>query len=452
MNYFRTPRSVGRLWSDESLATSENVSSSSELRVVAFDDPPYISVQRGVDGSLTFDGYLYHLWKILAQELDLRYRLVPSREGGYGITHENGTWNGLVGELVNGRADVALTWLNIRPDRAAVVDLIDAVPVERERYTFYVRQGARVVPDITPALLGSIFRPLQLHVWLLLLASLVVLSAALCFCSQYDRAKQKRTGKELTVEEVGWGSCLFSVFMSMVGQGWTSTPRSSSARIITSITWMLGMLININYTANLISFLAVTKVDRPISSLQEFADRPSWQLAIEKGSGIVNDWKESDSALERDLYHRVLRGKGMIELDGTVENSRRAVLPEVLSYIDINRLIYPLGSEACAVVPLLDDMPSQRNTYMAMAKGRDDLKQAGILNRLKRLWLTSQTSICQSSGEFRALTFGDLLPILLLIPIAVVSSIIILVLEFIKKSMLRFLSSRLFKLVENIIF
>ena len=435
-------QSVGRPWSGSPLETSSNLSSSGVLRVVAFDDPPYTSVRRRPDGSFSFGGYLYQLWQILSDELGLRYRMVPSLEGGYGSTDENGKWNGLVGELVSGRGDVALTWLNIRADRAAVIDIIDAVPVERERYTFYLRQGSRVVPEITPSMLGSIFKPLQLHVWLLLLVALLVLSAALCAASWYDEAKLRRAGKKQTAEELSWGMCVLSVFMSMVGQGWASTPRSSSARVITSVCWMLGMLINISYTANLISNLTVSRVDRPISSLQEFDQRPDWLLTIEKGTAVINDWRESGSALEQGLYRRAVHGDRLIQLDGTVESSRRAIQPQVLSYIDVNRLIYYLGSEACAVVPLLDQMPSYRNTYMVMAKGRDDLKQAinrvmmrlneaGTLDRLKSLWLRSKSGVCRSSADIKSLTFGDLLPILLLLPIALISSMAILVLELI---------------------
>ncbi|XP_043211769.1 glutamate receptor 4-like [Amphibalanus amphitrite] len=437
-------RQAGLPWSSKLPETPENLTSQDPLRVVAFDDPPYVSVHHRPDGSVSFSGYLFQLWQIIADELDLSYQLVAiPQDSGYGSMDENGTWTGMVGELTYGRADLALTWLNGRPDRASVVDLIDAVPVERERYTFYLRQGARLVPKVTPTMLSSIFRPLHLHVWLLLLAALLVLAAALRLSSRYDGESSGPTVEDRRAREhLGWGSCLFSVFMSMVGQGWSVTPRSNSGRVVTSVTWMLGMLINISYTANLISHLAVTTVDRPISSLQEFAEQPDWLLAVEAGTGIINDWKSSDSALEQGLFRRVISGEGLLRLDGTRESASRAIQPRVLAYIDLHRLTYALGSEACAVVPLLDRMPSYRSTYLAMAKGRPRLKrainrvmlrmdQSGTLDRLKSMWLRAGRGTCQPSGGVKALAFGDMLPVLLLIPIAVFFSAVIVVLEVI---------------------
>ena len=51
-----------------------------------------------------------------------------------------------------------------------------------------------------------------------------------------------------------------------------------------------GILISINYTANLISYLTVSRQEAPITSLEEFASRPDWTLAMEHGVGILADW------------------------------------------------------------------------------------------------------------------------------------------------------------------
>ncbi len=37
--------------------------------------------------------------------MNFTYTLVPSPDGGYGLLKPDGTWNGLVGHLIDGKAD-----------------------------------------------------------------------------------------------------------------------------------------------------------------------------------------------------------------------------------------------------------------------------------------------------------------------------------------------------------
>ncbi|KAF0288577.1 Glutamate receptor ionotropic, kainate 4 [Amphibalanus amphitrite] len=135
--------SVGERWSGNPLGQTEPGHFPEELVVTAIDDRPHFIINQLANGSYTYDGYLYQLWEILAQQLGLRYRIQPLLNGGgYGYLDPNGTWTGLVGELAAGRADVALSWLTYRVDRAAVVHFVDAVPVERDQYAFSVAGGS----------------------------------------------------------------------------------------------------------------------------------------------------------------------------------------------------------------------------------------------------------------------------------------------------------------------
>ena len=95
---------------NRSVSTEDVLEAASELRVTAVHDPPYVSVHTLPNGSYKFDGYLYDIWKIIAQTLNIRYRLTPVSDGGFGLLDGNGTWNGMVGDLAYGRADVGLTW------------------------------------------------------------------------------------------------------------------------------------------------------------------------------------------------------------------------------------------------------------------------------------------------------------------------------------------------------
>ena len=427
--------SVGRTWSEEPFSGK---GMAEELRVTAFHDPPYISVVQQVDGSFHYDGYLYDLWKTIARELHLSFRMVPVDNGGYGSMDTNGTWSGLIGELAYGRADVALTWVSLRQDRAQVVDYVAAVPVAQDQYTFHVRQGSGGIPKITPGMFSSLLKPLHMDVWWTLLASLLVVSVVLRVALRYNHKSAERRE---TVADMTWGSCLLASFMSLVGQGWAISPDSLAARTTTIFSWILGILIYVNYTANLISYLTVTTVDKPINSLSEFSEQSDWKFAIERGIGNLNDWQVSADPYERELYQRVMRKEGYIELDGSAEAARSALQPNVLFFIDINRMFFTVGAEACVTVPLLDQLPSKSNSYMVMAKGREKmhsainqmmrlLNQAGTISRLQTQWFEAGKDMCATPAGFKELSLGDVLAVLILVPLAVICSVTIFGLEW----------------------
>ena len=433
---------VGQSWTDEPFVTATAEALDHELRVTAVHDPPYISIYPHANGSYSYDGYIYELWQLIARRLGLRYRVVPLLGGAFGGLDSNGTWNGMVGELAYGRADVALTWLTLRHERAAVIDYIDTMPIDGVKLEFFIRRGTGEVPRLSPVMLGSLLKPFDTNVWWALLASMFVLSVVLrlTLWLSHPRGEERRT-----VEEMTWGSCLLSCFMSVIGrQSWATTPSSTAARIVTVFSWILGIIIHASYTATLISHLTVTvTVDRPISSLKEFSEQSDWMFAIEPGHAHLDDWKLSEDVYKRKLYWRAFNRQGFIALDWTPESIRRILKPRVMSFTTLNRLSQVFGEEACSLVTLNDHQPPMvTNGYMVMAKGQDDLRRSiahlmlrmyetGQLQRLRNKWVSSNASTCELSTHSRALSFGDFLPVSVIVPLALILSSAILFIEVI---------------------
>lgn len=52
------------------------------------------------DGTVSYKGYCIDLINELARALHFTYELYPVPDGYYGALTENGTWNGMIGELV----------------------------------------------------------------------------------------------------------------------------------------------------------------------------------------------------------------------------------------------------------------------------------------------------------------------------------------------------------------
>ena len=420
----------GSSWSNESEDVLE------ELRVTAVHDPPYISIQPLPDGSYIFEGYLYDVWQVIAQALHIRYRLVPLVDGGFGRLDENGTWTGMVGELTYGRADVALAWLWMRKDRLAVVDYLE-VPVEKSSDRFYFSKELDDTPDLTSDMFNSLLRPLHTHVWWALLGSLLVLSLALRGTARLCRGQDKRDESETT-----WASCLFSNFMSLVGQGWTSMPSSLSGRTVTIFTWFLCIIISNSYTAILISNLTVVTVHRPINSLKEFTEQSDWTLTMAPDHIHLNDWKSSSNKYERELYRRVTNKNQFIPFYyRTKESALGSIKPNMLTYVNIDRMFYKLQAQACSLVPLYEEPIEPTNyNYMVMAKGKDKLRramnrvmkkaaEAGILLILKKRWI-KRSDMCVSTLGAKPISFGNSFALLMILLLGCVASVIVILLEW----------------------
>ena len=53
------------------------------------------------DGSTSYTGYCIDLLNELKRNLKFTYDIYSAPDGNYGIETENGTWNGMIGELLS---------------------------------------------------------------------------------------------------------------------------------------------------------------------------------------------------------------------------------------------------------------------------------------------------------------------------------------------------------------
>ena len=440
MAYHGNLLSVGRQWSLEDVETELATGEVQELRVTTVHHPPYMTIDSQPDGSYSYSGYLYDLWETIAKELNVRFRMVPLLVRDYGTLHENGTWSGMVGELAYGRADVAVTPLLMRSDRADVVDYLDVYPAESFTFKFYVRREREEIPELSMDLFGALLKPLHVSVWWTLLASVMLLSVVLWISEGLNNRAQAKKGN--TARDMNWTSCLLSCFMTIVGQGWASTPVCLSARIVTLSCWMLGIVITTSYTANLISHLTVIDDASPITNLKEFSEQPGWKLAVTSGHASINDWKVSSNPYERQLYRRTVSGDGFIPLDISLfENSYDGTKGKVMFYSSAKTLFRLLGDGGCVFVPVPNAPEKSYVGFMAISKERQRLRRninrlllkmgnVGLVKRLRDRWVDPPDLMCEKSTGYKTMTFGDMLSVLLIMPLTMCACVIIFGMEW----------------------
>jgi len=90
---------------------------SRQFVVTAISEPYVLKRQSG-----EFHGFGVDLLDELSKFLRFNYTINIVRDGRYGKEDENGTWNGMIGEVMRGEADLAVSDLTITYSRERVID------------------------------------------------------------------------------------------------------------------------------------------------------------------------------------------------------------------------------------------------------------------------------------------------------------------------------------------
>jgi glutamate receptor, ionotropic, invertebrate len=130
-----------------------------------------------LEGNDRFSGYLMDIFKEIARRLDFQYEIEIVHDNNFGTDLGNGSWNGMVHQLMAGRADIALASFTITRARQRVIDFS----------TPYVHVGISILahePGKETGHLWSFFSPLSFDIWIY-----VLLAVGVCALSLYIIAR-----------------------------------------------------------------------------------------------------------------------------------------------------------------------------------------------------------------------------------------------------------------------
>ena len=95
----------------------------------------------------SFTGTNVDLLESLAQSLNFSYELYPAADGKFGIKLPNSSWNGVIGDLLNQKANFSNADLGITKSRGEAVDFTADIAVAHDR--FYMKKPMAEVNFMT---------------------------------------------------------------------------------------------------------------------------------------------------------------------------------------------------------------------------------------------------------------------------------------------------------------
>ncbi|XP_037081806.1 glutamate receptor ionotropic, kainate 2-like isoform X1 [Pollicipes pollicipes] len=226
---------------------------------------PSSTLRRGND---RFEGICVDLMDKLAEAHNFNYTLIVNRAGTAGKPDPvTGRWNGMIGDLLENRAHLAVADLTITGSRGKAINFT----------TQWMSLGISLVytkPMKQPPSLFSFLSPFSLEVWAYMGMAMFGVSFLMFVLARFSpfewsaphpcHTDQSTLTNKFGVRNSFWFSC-----GSVMQQGSDILPQAMSTRMIAGIWWGFTLIMISSYTANLAAFLTIETRYSPIESADD---------------------------------------------------------------------------------------------------------------------------------------------------------------------------------------
>ena len=385
---------------------------SKEVIVVATTlSEPYTMLKKDADsanrdGNDRYEGFAVDLTAEIARIVGINCTL--SIVAGYGSRGEDGSWTGMVGEILEGRADMAIADLTINSDRERVVDF--SMP--------FLELGISILFVASPSKsidLFSFMAPFSPAVWLLMLAGGVAVSLGLFLISRnspFETAELDSADGDSPF--LSFNHCLWFSVASWMQQGCDFLPRAVSTRTLASVWWFFTLIIISSYTANLAAFLTIERMELPISSVKDLVTSKIKYGALQTGS-TLSFFKESDNPLYRKVW-RSMEGFEDVLVQSNTEGVEKVIMErgKFAFFMESTSLEYQIerNCELTQVGGLLDSksygVALTRNSRLRapVSSAIIRLQESGVIAKLKRKWWREERGGGACAAEEKSATGG----------------------------------------------
>ncbi|KAG8433835.1 hypothetical protein GDO86_012270, partial [Hymenochirus boettgeri] len=296
-------REIGVWYSNRTLAmnaTSLDINLSETLEnktlvVTTILENPYMMRKanfRSLSGNDQYEGFCAEMLMELAALLRFNYKIKLVEDGLYGAPEPNGSWTGMVGELINRKADLAVAAFTITAEREKVIDFSKPFMTLGISILYRVQMGRK------PGYF-SFLDPFSPAVWLFMLLAYLAVSCVLFLAARlspyewYNPHPCLRERHHILENQYTLGNSLWFPVGGFMQQGSEVMPRALSTRCVSGVWWAFTLIIISSYTANLAAFLTVQRMEVPIESADDLADQTNIEYGTIHGGSTMTFFQNS---------------------------------------------------------------------------------------------------------------------------------------------------------------
>uniref|UniRef100_A0A4W3ILQ9 Glutamate receptor, ionotropic, AMPA 2b n=1 Tax=Callorhinchus milii TaxID=7868 RepID=A0A4W3ILQ9_CALMI len=237
---------------------------------------------------------------------------------------ETKVWNGMVGELVYGKADIAVAPLTITLVREEVIDF--SKPFMSLGISIMIKKPQKSKPGVF-----SFLDPLAYEIWMCIVFAYIGVSVVLFLVSrfspyewhteEYEDGRETQTSEQ--TNEFGIFNSLWFSLGAFMQQGCDISPRSLSGRIVGGVWWFFTLIIISSYTANLAAFLTVERMVSPIESAEDLAKQTEIAYGTLDSGSTKEFFRRSKIALFEKMWAYMKSAEPSVFVKTTAEGVAR---------------------------------------------------------------------------------------------------------------------------------
>ncbi|RDD40176.1 Glutamate receptor ionotropic, kainate 1 [Trichoplax sp. H2] len=301
----------GLVWKENSMNNSQNLSRFSSalegrfFNVTSVLLTPFTVEKTGDNlvGNDRYEGFMVDLLNRLSQDLKFKYELHLVPDGQYGA-YRNGSWDGMIKELLDDTADIAAATLTITPQRSTAVKF--SIPFHDQGTTILIRK-----PEIKSSSIFQFFAPFTFDLWIAIIGFCLLIAVCVHIITRlspfgffgsalrklklpesisdenainiYKKWKQQHKKSVLMIT---LRNSLWHAITAFLQQGSDATPRNTSGRMVTGLWWFASCILIASYTANLAAFLTVDQLKSDIDSLAKLVSQNAIRYGTLEGSSL----------------------------------------------------------------------------------------------------------------------------------------------------------------------
>uniref|UniRef100_A0AAQ4QNS6 Glutamate receptor n=1 Tax=Gasterosteus aculeatus aculeatus TaxID=481459 RepID=A0AAQ4QNS6_GASAC len=414
------------------------------LRVSTILEEPYVMFKKSdkpLYGNDRFEGYCIDLLRELSGILGFHYEVRLVEDGKYGALEETtGQWNGMVRELMDHKADLAVAPLAITYVREKVIDF--SKPFMTLGISILYRKPNGTNPGVF-----SFLNPLSPDIWMYILLACLGVSCVLFVIarfSPYEWYNPHPCNPDSDVVENNF--TLLNSFWFGVGalmqQGSELMPKALSTRIVGGIWWFFTLIIISSYTANLAAFLTVERMESPIDSADDLAKQTKILYGVVEDGATMTFFKKTKISTYDKMWEFMNSRRQSVMVKNVDEGIQRALTSDYAFLMESTTIefVTQRNCNLTQVGGLIDSRAYGVGTPMG-SPYRDkitiailQLQEEGKLHMMKEKWWRGNGCPEEESKEASALGVQNIGGIFIVLAAGLVLSVFVAVGEVLYKS------------------
>ncbi|CAG5127786.1 unnamed protein product [Candidula unifasciata] len=374
--------------------------------------PPFLSSNEYVSNGttqITYEGYIQDLLDELAKLTGISYTFSIRADKKFGHLLRNGSWDGLIGDVVEGRVDLAAGPLTETSARSKVVDF--STPFMNFGPVIIMKRPQAPVMTLEERL-QRLFSPLSQSIWMLSGLAWLITSVVLyviCYTNPYDWRRLAKD-RQASLREAESFSCLNTFWFTMsniLWQGYTRSPRSIGARIVVTFWWVYVLIFVVMYIASMTNYLQVgptQNVDQTYTSIQKLEDlgqQSEVRVGVIEGGATEQFLLTNRIPQIKHVWARIKQMKGYVStLDKAIDKVRKSKKP--YAFIAESAMAKYFTKHGPCDIYMVGDFTTIGSYSLAfpvnssLVKRVDIalliLREKGVLKELEDRWFTGECS------------------------------------------------------------